>query len=223
MSETRVVAIDGPSGSGKSTVARGVGEALGLRVLDTGAMYRAVTVAALDAGIDLTDGELVAAVAANLHMELEGSVVVDGRDVSAEIRTPRVTASVSTVSAHPAVRSELVARQREWVATHDGGVVEGRDIGTVVFPAAPVKVYLEASAAERARRRQLDEAAADREVEVDTVRDSLARRDALDSGRTASPLRAADDAIVIDATHRSVDEIVAEIVDRFRAATEDRP
>ncbi|MGZ8733688.1 MAG: (d)CMP kinase [Acidimicrobiia bacterium] len=216
----RVVAIDGPSGSGKSTVARGVGEELGLRVLDTGAMYRAVTVAALEAGIDLTDAELVAAVAANVRMEVEGTVLLDGHDVSAAIRAPAVTASVSTVSAHPGVRRELVARQRAWVAAHGGGVVEGRDIGTVVFPAAPVKVYLEAGERERARRRQRDEAAADRDVAVDDVRDALARRDAIDTGRTASPLRVADDAIIIDATHRSVDEIVTEIVTRFRAATE---
>jgi cytidylate kinase len=156
-------------------------------------------------------------------MEVEGAVILDGRDVSAEIRTPRVTVSVSTVSAHPGVRHELVARQREWVATHGGGIVEGRDIGTVVFPSAPVKVYLEASEGERARRRQLDEVAADRAVGVDAVRDALARRDALDSHRKASPLRAADDAIVIDATHRSVPEIVAEIVSRFRAAMEASP
>ncbi|MGZ8763909.1 MAG: (d)CMP kinase [Acidimicrobiia bacterium] len=216
----RVVAIDGPSGSGKSTVARGVGEELGLRVLDTGAMYRAVTVAALEAGIDITDAELVAAVVANVRMEVEGTVLLDGHDVSAAIRAPAVTASVSTVSAHPGVRRELVARQRAWVAAHGGGVVEGRDIGTVVFPAAPVKVYLEAGERERARRRQRDEAAADRDVAVDDVRDALARRDAIDTGRAASPLRVADDAIIIDATHRSVDEIVTEIVTRFRAATE---
>jgi CMP/dCMP kinase len=222
MSEAKVVAIDGPSGSGKSTVARGVGDALGLRVLDTGAMYRAVTLAALDAGVDLTDAELVATLAAKVRVEVEHDVRLDGRDVTTEIRTPEVTASVSTVSAHPGVRRELVARQREWIATHDGGVVEGRDIGTVVFPAAPVKVYLEASAGERARRRQRDEAAADRDVAVDTVRDSLARRDALDSGRAASPLRIADDAIVIDTTHRSVAEIVTEIATRFRTATEAR-
>ncbi len=221
--EPKVVAIDGPSGSGKSTVARGVGEELGLRVLDTGAMYRAVTLAALEAEVDLADASVVAAIAATVRLELEGTVLLDGRDVSAEIRTPAVTASVSTVSAHPGVRRELVARQRDWVATHDGGVVEGRDIGTVVFPSAPVKVYLKASEGERARRRQRDEAAADREVAVDTVRDSLARRDALDSGRAASPLRVADGGIVIDTTDRPVTEIVQEIVDRFRAATEARP
>ncbi len=223
MSVSRVVAIDGPSGSGKSTVARGVGEELGLRVLDTGAMYRAVTLAALEAGVDLTDAELVAAIAGAVHIEVEGDVHLDGRDVSAEIRTPTVTASVSTVSAHPGVRRELVARQRDWVVTHAGGVVEGRDIGTVVFPAAPVKVYLEASETERARRRQRDEAAADREVAVDAVRDSLARRDAHDAGRAASPLRVADDALVIDTTDRPVVEIVDEIVTRFRAATQTRP
>ena len=219
MSDEKVVAIDGPSGSGKSTVARGVGDALGLAVLDTGAMYRAVTLAALDAGLDLTDGAAVAAIAAKVRMELEGDIYLDGRDVSAEIRTPRVTASVSTVSAHSGVRRELVARQREWVVAHDGGVVEGRDIGTVVFPAAPVKVYLEASEGERARRRQRDEVAANRSVAVDEVRNSLARRDAIDSGRAASPLRIADDAIVIDATHLSVVEIVTDIVARFRTAT----
>ena len=219
MSDEKVVAIDGPSGSGKSTVARGVGDALGLAVLDTGAMYRAVTLAALDAGVDLTDGTAIAAIAAKVRMELEGDIYLDGRDVSAEIRTPRVTASVSTVSAHSGVRRELVARQREWVVAHDGGVVEGRDIGTVVFPAAPVKVYLEASEGERARRRQRDEVAANRSVAVDEVRNSLARRDAIDSGRAASPLRIADDAIVIDATHLSVVEIVTDIVARFRTAT----
>jgi len=223
MSETRVVAIDGPSGSGKSTVARGVGDALGLRVLDTGAMYRAVTLAALEAGVDLADANLVAVIAGAARIEVEDDVHLDGRDVSAEIRTPTVTASVSTVSAHPGVRRELVARQRHWVETHHGGVVEGRDIGTVVFPGAPVKVYLEASETERARRRHLEEAAADRNVAVEAVRDALARRDALDSGRAASPLRVADDALVIDTTDRSVVEIVDEIVDRYRAATEVRP
>jgi cytidylate kinase len=219
----RVVAIDGPSGSGKSTVARAVGDALGLRVLDTGAMYRAVTLAALAAGADLADGDAIADLAAKARIEVEGDIRLDGRDVSAEIRAPAVTAAVSTVSAHPGVRRELVARQRAWVDAHGGGVVEGRDIGTVVFPAAPVKVYLEANEHERARRRQRDEAAADRDLAVGAVRDALAQRDALDSKRTASPLRAAADAIVIDTTDRSVLEIVAEIVTRFRAVTEARP
>ena len=143
---------------------------------------------------------------------------IDGRDVSAEIRGPEVTAAVSAVSAHAPVREVLVARQREWVAEHGGGVVEGRDIGTVVFPDAAVKVFLVADDAERARRRQRDERDADRKVAVESVQDSLTRRDALDSSRVVSPLRPADDAVVIDTTDRTVADITAEIADRYRAA-----
>ena len=218
MSSLPVVAIDGPSASGKSTVARGVAAALGLPVLDTGAMYRAVTLAVLDAGVDPSDADACARVARESQIRVEGAVTeLDGRDVSREIRGPRVTASVSAVAAHPGVRGELVERQRVWVAEHGGGVVEGRDIGTVVFPGATVKVFLVASEAERARRRQRDEEAADRPVDVDSVRDAMARRDALDSSRGTSPLRPADDAVEVDTTGRSVDEVVAEIVARFRA------
>jgi cytidylate kinase len=216
----RVVAVDGPSGSGKSTVARGVSQRLGLQVLDTGAMYRAVTFAALDAGVPLDDEDACAKVAEAVDLDVDaeaGITRVDGRDVSTEIRGPEVTAAVSVVSAHPAVRRLLVARQREWVEEHGGGVVEGRDIGTVVFPDAAVKVFLTASDDERARRRQLDEVAASRDVEVEAVRDAIARRDRLDSNRAVSPLRAADDALPIDTTRRSVDEVVDEIVERFRA------
>jgi cytidylate kinase len=144
--------------------------------------------------------------------------MIDGRDVSDEIRGPSVTAAVSVVSAHPSVRTVLVSRQRAWLVEHGAGVVEGRDIGTVVFPAAPVKVFLIASDEERARRRQRDEAALERSVRVDEVQTELARRDALDSGRTVSPLRPADDAIVIDTTDRTVDEVVAELVERAHAA-----
>jgi cytidylate kinase len=213
---SRVVAIDGPSGSGKSTVARGVASALGLHVLDTGAMYRSVTLAVLTAGVDPADGAACGRTARAATIELEDEAVrLDGRDVSAEIRGPEVTGTVSTVSAHPEVRKQLVAGQRAWVAEHDGGVVEGRDIGTVVFPDAAVKVYLTASDDERARRRQRDEAAAARTVEVDEVRGALARRDALDSGRVASPLRAADDALVLDTTGLPVADVVATIVDRY--------
>jgi CMP/dCMP kinase len=215
---SRVVAIDGPSGSGKSTVARGVAAALGLHVLDTGAMYRSVTLAVLAAGVDDRDGGACGRVARDAAIELvDETIHLDGRDVSAEIRGPEVTAAVSTVSAHPEVRERLVARQREWVAEHGGGVVEGRDIGTVVFPDAPVKVYLTASDDERARRRQRDEAAAARPVEVDAVRDALARRDAIDSGRAASPLRAAADALVLDTTGLPVADVVRTIVERYTA------
>jgi cytidylate kinase len=214
----RVVAVDGPSGSGKSTVARGVADALGLSVLDTGAMYRAVTLAVLNGGIDPTDADAAAAMARRARIDLDDDrVLLDGRDVTSEIRGPAVTDAVSIVSAHPGVRKVLVGRQREWVEQHGGGVVEGRDIGTVVFPDAPVKVFLTASGDERARRRQRDERAADREVDVEAVRDALGRRDRLDSTRAASPLRQADDAIVIDTTTRDADDVVAEIVERYEA------
>src|ERR1700712_990695 len=139
----RVVAIDGPSGSGKSTVARAVASMLGLHVLDTGAMYRSVTLAVLTARVDTADAEMCGRIAEGALIELEDETVrLGGRDVGAEIRGPEVTAAVSSVSAHPEVRQHLVARQRAWVEQHGGGVVEGRDIGTVVFPAATVKVFL---------------------------------------------------------------------------------
>jgi cytidylate kinase len=213
-----IVAIDGPSGSGKSTVARGVAERLGLEVLDTGAMYRALTLLVLEQGVDPADGAECARVAREMKLEVGTRTLLDGRDVSEAIRGPEVTAAVSTVSAHPAAREVLVARQRAWVATHGGGVVEGRDIGTVVFPHARVKVYLTASDKERAQRRRRDEVAADRSVEVDSVHADLARRDAIDSNRSVSPLKAAPDALLVDTTGRDVDDVVAEIVERFQTA-----
>jgi len=214
----RVVAVDGPSGSGKSTVSRGVAAALGLDVLDTGAMYRAVTLAALDEGIDLRDESACTKIAERLDVTLsDGHVVLDGRDVTDEIRGPHVTGAVSIVSAHPGVRAVLVARQRAWVDEHHGGVVEGRDIGTVVFPDATVKVFLTASDDERARRRQHDEVVARRDIGVDEVRAALARRDELDSTRATSPLRRADDALVIDTTNRSADDVVAQVVECFHS------
>ncbi|MDQ1380027.1 MAG: CMP/dCMP kinase [Actinomycetota bacterium] len=220
---TIVIAIDGPSGSGKSTVARGVAAALALPVLDTGAMYRAITLAALEAQVPLDDAEACAAIAERVVVTLEeGVTLLDGRDVRAEIRGPVVTGAVSIVAAHPPVRAILVARQRAWVARHGGGVVEGRDIGTVVFPDATVKVYLVAADEVRARRRQRDELAAARDVAVDEVKAALDRRDAIDSGRTVSPLRAAEDAIVIDTTHLDVDTVVADVVARARAAEASR-
>jgi CMP/dCMP kinase len=216
--DARVIAVDGVSGSGKSTVARGIAAALGLRVLDTGALYRAVTLAVLEAGVSLTDEDACGKVAREVRLEVEeGVTTLDGRDVSAEIRGPTVTAAVSVVSAHPSVRRVLLDQQRDWVVAHGGGVVEGRDIGTVVFPGARTKVFLTASDDERARRRQRDEVAAAREVDVDAVRDALARRDRLDSNRAASPLRIADDALVIDTTQRSPEEVVQAVVDEFRA------
>ena len=219
MSAPLVVAIDGPAGSGKSTAARGVAAALGVPVLDTGAMYRAVTLAAMRAGIDLADADACARVAAAVRVGVEAGVTtVDGDDVSAEIRGPEVTAAVSAVAAHPPVRAVLVGLQRAWAQAHGGCVVEGRDIGTVVFPDATLKVFLTASEAERARRRSADEAAAARPAAVDAVQADLRRRDATDSGRAASPLRAADDAVVIDTTGRDADTVIADIVMRVRAA-----
>ena len=215
----RVVAIDGPAGSGKSTVARGVADALGLEVLDTGAMYRVVTLLAMERGLALTDGDAIAAAAEQAVMEVgspAGSVRLDGRDVSREIRGPAVSGGVSAVSAHPPVRALLRARQREWAKERGGGVVEGRDIGTVVFTDAPLKVFLTASDEERARRRHRDEEAAERPAELDAVRDAVGRRDTLDNKTT--PLEPAADAVVIDTTGREVGDVVDEIVARSESA-----
>jgi cytidylate kinase len=210
----RVIAIDGPAGSGKSTVARHVADALGLRYLDTGAMYRSVAFAALRRGIDPTDDEPVAHVAREVELRLEedGTVRVDGVDATIEIRGPEVTRAVSAVAANPGVRDELAARQREWAARHDGGVVEGRDIGTVVFPEAALKVYLDAAPDVRAARRSQEVT----DVSYETVATDLARRDAYDSARRHAPLRTADDAVVIDTSERTVDEIVAAVLDQWK-------
>jgi CMP/dCMP kinase len=198
----RVIAIDGPAGSGKSTVARALAEHLGWAFLDTGAMYRAVTVEALDRGLDLTDVDAVASLADTLTITTRPRVTVNGRDIEDEIRTEQVNVAVSEVAANPGVRASMVARQRQWARDEPvGTVVEGRDITTVVFPNAPVKVYLTASAQERARRRG-DESA-----------DSVARRDAADSSRETSPLRQASDALVVDTTGRQVDDVVEEIIE----------
>jgi cytidylate kinase len=181
-------------------------------------MYRAVTLLALERGLDLRDGEAIALAAEATDLELgdlPGSVRLAGQDVSAEIRGPAVSAGVSTVSAHPAVRKLLRGRQRGWAESRRGGVVEGRDIGTVVFTDAPVKVFLTASDDERARRRLRDEAAAERTPGIDEVRDAVERRDALDHRTT--PLEPAPDAAVIDTTGRDVDDVVKEIVDRFES------
>ncbi len=217
----KVVAIDGPAGSGKSTVARGLAAALGLPTLDTGAMYRAVALAALEAGVDLADARAVAAVARAARIELEDGVTrLDGRDVSGEIRGPRVTGAVSQVSGHAPVRAVLVDRQRSWVQEHAGGVVEGRDIGTVVLPDAPVKVFITARDEVRAVRRQRDEAAAQRAVELDAVREALDRRDRTDGtlGRATRPEDAAPDAVVIDTSDVTADEVIAELLEHAHQA-----
>jgi len=208
----RVIAVDGPSGSGKSTVSRALAARLGLAVLDTGAMYRAVALAVLESGVALDDDAAAGEIAARAVIEVGEQVLLGGRDVSATIRGPEVTAAVSAVSAHPSVRRVLVDRQRAWAVERGGGVVEGRDIGTVVFPDAPLKIFLTASEAERARRRHGDEVAAARATDLQAVAADLARRDLLDQRRATSPLAAADDAVVVDSTDTGIDEIVAELL-----------
>lgn len=208
-----LVAIDGPAGSGKSTVARAVGVALGVPVLDTGAMYRAVTFGVLRAGVEPDDDEAVAEVARRLDLRFGDQVLVDGDDATQAIRAPDVTACVSRVSANPEVRRLMVERQRAWVGARTGAVVEGRDIGTVVLPDAPVKVFLTASPEVRARRRQADEEAAARAVEVGAVAADIERRDRYDSSRATSPLRPADDAVVLDTSEQGVSDVVARILE----------
>jgi CMP/dCMP kinase len=220
MTVARVVAIDGPAGSGKSTVARRVAEVLGLPALDTGAMYRALTWAVLDQGIDPADAAAVAALAERLDLEVGPPVLVGGRDVSDAIRTADVSAAVSVVAAVPEARVILVRAQREWIAIHGGGVVEGRDIGTVVAPDALLKIYLVASEEERARRRQEQDGATEASGDLDATQAAIRRRDAIDSGRAASPLAAAADAVVLDTTGLSVEAVVDEVVGRYRAALE---
>jgi len=197
----RVVAIDGPVGSGKSTVAKAVAERLDLPYMESGAMYRVVALAALRQHVDPSDGDALTELAAGIDMEVGERVLLDGVDVTADLRSREVGQAVSAVAAVPGVRTELVRRQREWVEERGGGVVEGRDIASVVFPDAELKVFLTANAGERARRRKLDETA-----------DDLARRDLLDSTRAVSPLIVAQDAVVIDTTGRPIEEVVEQIV-----------
>jgi cytidylate kinase len=219
-----VVAIDGPAGSGKSTVARRVAEQAGLRYLDTGATYRALTLALLRRGIPVEDAEAVADAAKAVDLTLElapglagaARVLLDGVEPGPALRSPEVNAAVSVVSAVPAVRELLVGLQRSLVGV-GGIVVEGRDIGTVVWPDADVKVFLTASEHERVRRRGVDSEGGGETAET------LARRDAIDSGRAASPTRAAADALVIDSTTRSIDQVVDQLLQLIDAARASRP
>jgi len=218
-----VVAVDGPSGSGKSSVSRGVARALGLRYLDTGAMYRAVTWAVLRDGVPTNAADAVATAAAAARLEWsthpdESWIHVDGQDVSRAIREQAVTSAVSAVAAEPRVRAQLVALQRgavrDALAAGQGIVVEGRDIGSVVLPDADLKVWLVADPAVRAARRAAEDAAAGRAVVHDeahhtaTVQADLARRDAADASRSASPTTQAADAVVVDATYLGLDEVI---------------
>jgi cytidylate kinase len=235
---TAVVAVDGPSGSGKSSVSRGVARALNLRYLDTGAMYRAITWAVLRDGVDTHDADAVAATASTVRLTWstdpdESGIEVDGADVSRSIREEAVTSAVSAVAAEPRARAVLVDLQRHAVAdalaAGQGIVVEGRDIGSVVLPDADLKVWLVADPGVRAARRASEDAAAGRlpaagevvtEPVVDVVAADLARRDALDAGRAASPTTQAEDAVVVDATRLGLAEVIDLVVGLVRDRTD---
>ncbi len=212
MGPVRVIAIDGPAGSGKSTVARRLAQRLGLEYLDTGAMYRSVAFAAMAREVDLADAEAIIEIARTSDICIDDTaVVVNGVDATTQIRGPEVTRSVSTVAAISGVRDVLRVRQRAWAMERGGGVLEGRDIGTVVFPDAQLKVYLSASAEVRAERRAEEVSALDYE----TVAADLAARDAADSTRQHDPLTQAPDAVHIDTTDLSVDEVVDLLIARL--------
>lgn len=207
-----IVAIDGPSGAGKGTVARTLSQHLGYRHIDTGAMYRAVGWKATHDAIALDDEEAVAALARQADIAVEGGVVsIDGHDVTRAIRTPEMDQAAAAVARLPRVREILVARQRSY-GENGGVVMEGRDIGTVVFPAADVKIYLDASEEERARRRANDAAHAGSQAGQAAVAEAIKARDASDTTRTISPLTLARDAIYIDTTAMPIERVVETVL-----------
>ncbi|OBI90815.1 (d)CMP kinase [Mycobacterium asiaticum] len=213
-----VVAIDGPAGTGKSSVSKGLARGLGARFLDTGAMYRIVTLAVLRAGIDPSDAEAVGETASDVQLSVgydpdDSSFYLAGEDVSSEIRGDDVTRAVSAVSAVPTVRTRLVDIQRKMAEGPGSIVVEGRDIGTVVFPDAPVKIFLTASAETRAQRRNAQNVRAGLADDYPAVLADVRRRDHLDSTRAVSPLRAAEDAIVVDTSDMTENEVIAHLLD----------
>lgn len=218
-----VIAIDGPAGTGKSSVSRGLAQALGARYVDTGAMYRIVTLAMLRAGVDLRDSEAIAAAAeVPLSVGFDPQVeqtYLDGEDVSVQIRSDEVTRAVSAVAAVPAVRARLVQLQRESAEGADSVVVEGRDIGTVVLPGADVKIFLTASAETRARRRNDQNVAAGLADDYETVLSDVRRRDHLDSTRAVSPLRPAEDALIVDTSDMTQAEVIAHLRDLVKERT----
>ena len=221
MSTGVVVAIDGPAGTGKSSVSRGLARALGARYLDTGAMYRMVTLAVLRAGIDPTDAEAVGRIASTVQMSVDFDPSVDSyylavEDVSSEIRGDEVTRAVSAVSSIPAVRTRLVGLQRSMAQGPGSVVVEGRDIGTVVLPDAPVKIFLTASAETRARRRNDQNVASGLTDDYEGVLADVRRRDHLDSTRPVSPLRAAPDAVVVDTSDMDEGQVIAHLLELVR-------
>jgi len=206
-----VIAIDGPAGAGKSTVARRVAEAVGIPYLDTGAMYRCVALQCLRGDIDPSDVSSVSSIAERISIELDGPVVrLNGEDVSQLIRSSAVAGIVSLIAVHSPVRDSMRRQQQQWIHKSGGGVVEGRDIGTVVFPDAEVKVFLTASPLERAKRR-VDQHGGD----IEEVAHSIAERDRIDSTREDSPLKPAADSVIVDSTGKTIDDVVREIVGIF--------
>jgi cytidylate kinase len=207
----RVIAIDGPAGAGKSTVARQVSTATGLRYLDTGAMYRCVALEVQNTATDPNDADAVGKIARDVKVVIERDAAkLNGVDVSTEIRTGEINAIVSIIAAHTPVRDAMREQQRKWIEAQKGGVVEGRDIGTVVFPDAILKVFLTASPEVRAERR-VGQTGGD----ITAVAASIAERDHLDSTRLDSPLRPSEDSVIVDSSNRTIEEVVAEIVSHF--------
>lgn len=217
-----IIAIDGPAAAGKTTVAKEVARRLGATFLDTGAMYRAVTLVVLERGLDPADGEACGAVARELQLSFDesGRIAIDGRPGEPDIRTPRVESAVSHVSAHAPVREAIVRRQRQMAEDRGDLVAEGRDTTTVVFPTATHKFFLNASSSERARRRARQIDAEDR---VDSVRREIEERDRLDGSRAIAPLVRADDATEIDTDGRSLDDVVGTIVELVLVGEDARP
>lgn len=214
----RVIAIDGPAGAGKSTVARQVSTATGLRYLDTGAMYRCVALAVQQTSTDPHDAEAVGRIAREVTVVIERDAAkLNGVDVSTEIRSSDINGTVSIIAAHTSVRDAMREQQRKWIRDHEGGVVEGRDIGTVVFPDAILKVFLTASPEVRAERR-VGQSGGD----IRAVAASIAERDHLDSTRLDSPLTPSRDSVVVDSSNRTIEEVVAEIVAHFNSVDHGR-
>jgi len=217
----KIIAIDGPSGAGKSTLGRRLARELGLLYVDTGAMYRAAALAVVRANVNATDADEVARIAAGARIELAGDpdslrVMLEGRDVSAEIRSEQITRLSSVISAIPAVRRDLVRRQREMGASGGGVVLDGRDIGTVVFPSADVKFFLTAVPEARARRRYDEDHRAEPDLTFEDTLADINTRDERDSTRADSPLRIAEDAVVIDTTELDIEQVFARMLEVIR-------